>query len=405
MQDPTSPPAEAPYQKKVVRATLWAGLFTNGVWDMLSVLVPLYAAGVGLSAADIGFIVAARSLLPSLLSIHGGILMDYWGTPRVLGWVAVACLVLPLLYPLSGVFALLLALQLIVGLASSLGMSASQTWSLQISHDVATLAKYSLYSRIGTFLGPVIVGAAWDFLGAWAAFGCISLWAAGTVATAGIERRRAARISPAQPRSTLMLIPQWRAHKDALALAVIPGVAFVLLVSFFRNAPGAIQSSMYIVYLGNIGLTGTLIGILIGVCELAGIFGSLLAAPTERLIRPHALVIVCMMVSAVAISVTPLIGFLVPLLFVATSIRGFAQGMSQPLMYSLLGKAVPPTVHGASVGLRNAVTRLASIVTPAVMGVAAEAWGIETSFYVMGGVLLLGLCALAVAARSFARSA
>jgi hypothetical protein len=30
------------------------------------------------------------------------------------------------------------------------------------------------------------------------------------------------------------------------------------------------------------------------------------------------------------------------------------------------------TVHGATVGLRNAVTRLASIVTPAAMGVVAE---------------------------------
>src|SRR5918999_5008133 len=98
------PPPTASPEPRVVRATLWAGFFTNGVWDMLSVLVPLYAAAAGLSAADIGFIVAARSLLPSALSIHGGILMDYWGTPRVLLWVAVACLALPLAYPVSDWF-------------------------------------------------------------------------------------------------------------------------------------------------------------------------------------------------------------------------------------------------------------------------------------------------------------
>lgn len=68
-----------------VVATLGAGLFTNGVWDMLSVIVPLYAVAVGLNAAEIGLIVAARSVLPAALSIHDGILMDELGTRRVAG--------------------------------------------------------------------------------------------------------------------------------------------------------------------------------------------------------------------------------------------------------------------------------------------------------------------------------
>jgi hypothetical protein len=57
--------------------------------------------------------------------------------------------------------------------------------------------------------------------------------------------------------------------------------------------------------------------------------------------------------------------------------------------------------HGASVGLRNAVTRLASIVTPAAMGLAAEAWGIETSFYAAGAALLVLTAGLAFAARAW----
>lgn len=406
MQPQASSSDAAPHKETVVRATWWAGFFTNGVWDMLSVLVPLYAAAVGMSAADIGFIVAARSVLPAALSIHGGILMDHWGTPRVLLWVAIACLLLPLLYPVSGWFVTLVVLQLLLGLASGLGMSASQTWSLQTSHDVATLARYSLFSRIGTFLAPVMVGATWDFLGAWAAFISVSLWAAGVVATAGIAPRHLHPPSRAgsdvKRRAITVLVPQWAAHRQALALAVIPAVSFVLFVSFFRNAPGAIQSSMYVVYLGDIGLSGTLIGMLVGICEFAGVIGSLIAARMERRVRAPTLVMLCIAASVIAISVTPLVGHLFALLVVAASVRGFAQGISQPLMYSLLGRAVPPTVHGASVGLRNAVTRLASIVTPAVMGIAAEIWGIEASFYIMGVALLIGVGVLAVAARPLA---
>ena len=406
MQPETPSPAEPSQERRTIRATLWAGFFTNGVWDMLSVLVPLYAAAVGLSAADIGFIVAARSLLPAALSIHGGILMDYWGTPHVLMWVAVACFALPFAYPVTGWFSLLVVLQLLLGLASGLGMSASQTWSLQTSHDVHTLAQYSLFSRFGTFLAPVMVGAIWDVLGPWAAFLSVSLWAAGVMATARIAsgHTRPMRSDERPQRRTIaVLIPQWAAHRQALALAAIPAVAFVLLVSFFRNAPGAIQSSMYVVYLGNIGLSGTLIGALVGICEFAGVLGSLAAAHMERRVRAPTLVIVCIIFSIGAISITPLIAFLLPLLIAAACVRGFAQGMSQPLMYSLLGKAVPPTVHGASVGLRNAVTRASSIVTPAVMGIAAEIWGIEASFYIIGVVMVIGVCMLGASVRALRR--
>ena len=403
---PSASSAEAKLtEARVTRATLWVGFFTNGVWDMLSVVVPLYAAAVGLSAADIGFIVAARSVLPTALSIHGGILMDYWGTRRVLLWLAVVCVLLPLLYPLAGWFAPLVVLQLALGLASSLGMAAAQTWSLQTSHDTATLARFSLFSRIGTFLGPLMIGTIWDLLGAWAAFASISLWAAGTVAAAAptpdtARRKAAAAVSADRARTLAALIPQWSAHKKALALSAIPAVAFVLAVSFFRNAPGAVQSSLYIVYLGQIGFSGTLIGALVSLSELSGVAGSLVAARMERHLHPASLVVVCIAISILAITLTPLIAVSFTLLAVAAAARGTAQGLSQPVMYSILGRAVPPEAHGASVGVRNAVTRLASIVTPAVMGVAAEVYGIAASFYIVGVVMLIGVACLAFAARS-----
>jgi sugar phosphate permease len=111
-------------------------------------------------------------------------------------------------------------------------------------------------------------------------------------------------------------------------------------------------------------------------------------------------VVACIASSVAAIAITPLVGHFLVLLVLAAAVRGLAQGLSQPLMYSLLGRAVPATVHGATVGLRNSVTRLASIITPAVMGIVAEARGIEASFYIMGGMLLAATLALALAGRS-----
>lgn len=374
---------------------------------MLSVLVPLYAVAVGLSAAEIGLVVAARSVLPTALSIHGGILMDQWGTQRILLWVAVACALLPLLYPLSGLFAVLVVLQLLIGLASSLAMAAGQTWSLQSSRgDTAELARFSFFSRLGTFLAPMMVGAMWDLLGAWAAFASVSLWAAGVLVfiahasrvTRGDSEARGTRTDT---RIIADLLPRWEPHKNALALVAIPAVAFVLAVSFLRNAPGAIQSSLYVVYLGETGLSGTLIGALVGICELFGVFGALLAAPLERYMSARHLVMLCIAGSVLAIALTPLIASFLVLLVAAAALRGICQGLSQPFVYSFLARSVPLALHGASVGLRSAVTRFASILTPAAMGLAAEACGIEASFYIAGAALLLLTAGLARAARTW----
>src|SRR5262245_13535015 len=151
---------------------------------MLSVLIPLYGVAVGLNTAEIGLIVAARSVLPATLSIHGGIIMDQLGTRRVLLGCAAACASLPLLYPLTGWFTLLFVLQLLLGLASSVGMAASQTWSMHISRGAThLLARHSVATRIGTFLGPVIVGAAWDLFGAWIAFASVAICGAAIIAS------------------------------------------------------------------------------------------------------------------------------------------------------------------------------------------------------------------------------
>jgi len=385
-------------------ATLGAGLFTNSVWDMLGVLVPLYAVAVGLNAAEIGLIVAARSVLPALLSIHGGILMDQLGTRRVLLWVAVASALLPLLYPVSGWFTVLTLLQLLMGLASALGMAASQTWAMQVSHgDTAMLARYSVATRVGTFLGPVAVGAVWDFFGAWAAFTCVALCGAGVIATTARSTSDGATppsvANPAHGQGLTVLLPSWELHKQALLLALIPSVAFILAASFLRNSSGAIQSSLFVVYLNGIGMSGTLIGALVATAELSGVAGSLLAAPVEKRLGAAPLVLTCITVSLVCMAATPLIASFLIVLIAACVLRGIVQGMSQPLMYAILSNEVPGGRHGASVGLRNAVVRLGSIITPAAMGLAAEAWGIEASFYVIGAVFMLITAGLAIAAR------
>jgi len=399
----SSPPPES-VPRRAAYAAYGAGLFANGQWDMLGLVVPLYAVLHGMSPIEIGLIVSARSILPTLFSIHGGALMDRFGTRRVMLWVAVAMAALPLIYPVSGAFAALFLLQILSGLAVSLAMGGTQTLINQLSGGhTAELARFSFATRVGTFGGPIIIGAVWDGFGAEASFLCIAAWGVCTLATVLLApepepEHDGDEDSPAAAHAggVRSVLPRWSDYTRAAALAAIPAVGLVLVLTFLRNGPGAIQATFYVVYLNGIGVTGTMIGVLLGVSELCGGIGALLAGPVVRFIRPHWVVLICIAGAILFIAITPIIGQVTVLLLAAAALRGGAQGLNQPVLFSILSQGVGRSAQGIAVGLRNTVNRLASIILPIVMGGVASLWGIDASFY-LAGALLLGLCALLAA--------
>ena len=68
---------------RALYASYAVGLFSGGQWDMMGIIIPLFAVFIGLSPGEIGLVVAARSALSVIFSIHGGILMDRLGVRAV----------------------------------------------------------------------------------------------------------------------------------------------------------------------------------------------------------------------------------------------------------------------------------------------------------------------------------
>ncbi len=115
----------------------------------------------------------------------------------------------------------------------------------------------------------------------------------------------------------------------------------------------------------------------------------------EKFFRPHWVLIGFAVVSLAVVSITPVLGGIFVLLIIATTGRGYAQGLTQPVMFGVLARAVDSSVQGASIGLRTTSNRLSSVVVPFVMGFVADSVGIENSFYVCGGILIA--CCVVVA--------
>jgi len=137
------------------------------------------------------------------------------------------------------------------------------------------------------------------------------------------------------------------------------------------------------------------IGLLVGISEGAGMVGALMAGWWEKRFRPHWVLIGFVAASIAFVTITPLLGGVFVLLVVATFGRGFAQGLTQPVTFGILSRAVDESVQGASIGLRTTGNRAAAFFVPTMMGFAVEHFGLINSFYICGGALIA--CTLFVA--------
>lgn len=404
----TTPPAApsdagagttAPSKTTIYGAYL-TGLFSMGLMDFFVLLVPLWALSLDATATEIGLLVGARSLLPFLLAIHGGALMDRFGVRRVTLVVTAVTAFLAPMYPALHWFPALLILQLLVGMATTYAWIGAQTLIAQVSlGDTTHIGRFSFFGRVGTFIAPIVGGALWDFAGAWISFLCVSLWcvlllACLWLAPAGEHVANDAE-SHYKPRIGDIL-PKLRDYTHAVALIAIPMIALTVIMNFLRNTTSSVQGSFYVIYLDEIGLTGTAIGILFSIVEAASGLTSLGSAFYLRFIKAHWAIIVLAAIAIALIAITPLLGGIFALLAIAQGLRGGAQGLIQPILFSLQARAVPLNAQGKVVGLRVTVNRLSAVTVPPLMGVIVDVAGLHAGFLILGSLLLAIIAAVAL---------
>jgi predicted MFS family arabinose efflux permease len=201
------------------------------------------------------------------------------------------------------------------------------------------------------------------------------------------------------------MLPRLPDYVRCFALMAIPAVATTMAIIFLRTATNGVQSSLYVVYLKGLGLTGTSIGILFAAIEITSGLGSLFAGRAMRLGDPQRTMLSGTALSILLICVTPFFGGIFALLLAAQASRGWLQGVVQPMMFSVQAKAVGPHRQGSVVGLRQTMNRLAAIVIPPAMGVIADHWGAGQSFVILGAILIVLCVPVTLIIRRAARTA
>jgi len=340
------------------------------------------------------------------LSIHIGVLMDRFGTRRVSLFFVWTGMALAPLFPLVPGFWGLLLLQLLNGAAVSFAWSGAQTLIAQLAEgDARFIGRFSFFARLGSTTAPLLAGMVWDFGGAWPAYLFGAAW--GAVLTVALLRTPEAESFEARPAErpgrarfrARDVLPRASDYVSSIMLVAIPAVAVSMAIISMRNTTYSIQTSVYIVYLEQIGLVGTAIGVLLATAEIASGFGSLFAGRAMRLGDPQRTMLSGTLLSILLIAMTPLLGGILSLLLLSQVIRGWLEGVIQPVILSVQARAVGRHQQGAVVGLRQTGQRLTSIVIPPLMGGIADHWGVSESFFILGALMLLLCVPLALLTR------
>ncbi len=394
--------AESDVPWRIQAAVYGVGLFTTSLFYIGSVIIPLYVYTMNPSPFLFGLVFAMPHVLPLLLSIHGGAMMDRFGARRVMLFFTTIGTLVPLLYPLSPTIWALLVLQMFLGLAEFMGWLGAQTMIGQyMKGRTAYAGRLSAVIRFGQLAAPPMVGAAWDIWGPWGGFGLMSLWASGAIVCALMLPPQTIEASDTSPGASgrravaAALMPRWSDYITAFRLLSMPAVVLIVLLGALMHVGNVVQGSFYIAWLTEMGITGTAIGLLSPAAAIAAALFSLLTTRLTPYFGGLWIVLVSLWIGIVLICITPLLGTYLALQIV-NFLRSGANGLAQPLIITLVLRGAGASNQGKAIGLRGTANRVASIVSPLAMGAVAQAIGLEASFYVVGILVSAAMAGIAV---------
>jgi MFS family permease len=347
------------------------------------VTVSLFAISQGASTLGVGLLLTLYAVVPMLLSLASGRLIDRVGTRVPLGLSLVAMIV-TLMVPalLSGWWALIVV---------ALGMgSAFMMTHLALQHAVGQLSEMNgqtanygwlaLGFSTSSFLGPVLAGIVIDLLGYRAAFSMLALVAVLALLALMLARRGLPGPLTIVAREAKDSV--WDLWTDSHLRRVFIAMA---ILSFAWD----LYAFVVPVYGTSIGFSATTIGLIMGAFALATFLVRLVLPFFALALDPWRVMFTAMLIAIGVFLVFPW-STGVPQLMALTFCLGLGLGSTQPVVLALIHAGAPAGREGEALGVRSTIVNASSAVLPSVFGVVGMFFGLMPLFAVTAGVLALG---------------
>ena len=351
---------------------------------------PLLALREGYSPAAVGVLLALFALTQVFLALPAGRFADRHGLKRPIGYsVMAACLGagLAVAFPVFPVLCLAALMTggatgaAVISLQRHVGRAASGT--LQLRQVFSWLA---IGPAVSNFIGPFTAGLLIDHAGPTPG----SLWG----------YRAAFLLMAMLPLASWFLVKQTRELPPVIAprgdhkpkawdLLREPMFRRLLLVNWFLSACWDVHTFVVPVLGFERGISASVIGSILGAFALAAAAIRVVMPMLAAHLKEWKVLAASMLCTAVLFGVYPLMRSALAM-GVCSVLLGFALGMVQPMVMSMLHHLTPEARHGEALGLRLMAINASSVMMPMLFGSAGALVGIAAVFWVTGTVVGLG---------------
>ena len=367
----------------VIYLILFLGLLDWASFMSSRVLMSLYAIELGASTAAIGLLIALYGLGPVLLSVQAGRVADRLGSylPIVLGSVGLAGgLIIPWFFP--SLNALYVA-ALVIGVALVFLNIALQQLIASLGDADARTRNVSLQSlavSLGATIGPLLVGISIDQDGHVSTFLYLSIIVAGSF-VAWIACRRAIPHSAKTPRK--------EGSGGVRVLLGQPGLRRIIVASGLVIAGVDLYSFFMPIYGHGIGLSATMIGVVLGAFAAATFVVRMTLPILVRRWGEDRMMTASMGFAGITFLLFPFVHQFAALLLLSFAL-GLGLGIGQPLSIIMTYNLAPAGRTGEALGLRFTLINLTHMVIPLAFGTLGAALGVMSVFFANSTLLLGG---------------
>jgi predicted MFS family arabinose efflux permease len=342
----------------------------------------LFALELGGSELTVGLLMALFALLPMLLSVSAGRLIDRVG-PRMPLLVSFVVLTVGTALPFAAPqIATLYFSCMLVGTAFMfIHIAMNSVFGAYGTPEqrAVNFSWLALGFSISNSIGPLVAGLAIDTLGHASAMLLLAMFPiiAGWLVWA---RRKPL------PRPEAVAAGK---RSGVLELLRIPQLRNTFIVSLLLAMGWDLYTFLTPIYGARLGLAATTIGVIMSTFALATFAVRLVMPLVVKQLRQW--VVMC---SALAIAGSTYVAFplvsSVPLLMTLSFVLGLGLGCAQPIIMSLLYEASPPGRQGEAVGLRTSLLNGSHTLIPLASGALSAAAGMGPVYWLLAALLLGG---------------
>lgn len=346
-------------------------------------VLPLFAAYLGATPQEIGWIVIASTVPGILISFPAGAISDLLGRRRMIIASLVVFATAPFLYLLVTGSWQLMAVRFYHGFATAIfGTMASAAIAAQYpQRRAAMLSTYSSVTIVGRsvapFLGGFLISAASFYSVYWAcAVSGVLAFVVGSMLPPDAQMRSDKKVGFPHFFAALRDVLQSRA---IVLTSVVEAAQYLVF--------GAVEAFLAL-YAASVGIPPWQIGIVLGVQLLSVIVVKPLMGTLSDRFGRRAIIIPGLLLGVVSVASLPLTGNVIALSSLSV-LYGIAFATVTSSTTALVADVTKSGQFGASVGVLRTIMDVGQTIGPVLTGFLVGAWGYGVAFPALAVVLAL----------------